>query len=264
MPRSKVEVGDRFVWKAIRDAKLSRTHLDRLTVNYRTRHQAHYRHVGKQPPPGIKHIHFPAPTAPGLKQAKARQQRVSLCMIVRNEATKLETCLRSVAGLVHEMIVVGIGSTDCTKEVASRCGAKVFDFPCIDDFAAARNESLLHATGDRILWLDADESFDEPNRQRLGKLFAMLRDENRVYMMKQWSAPDHANGSVLVVDQARLFRRLPAFAWRHRIHEQILLSLREKGAKPVWTDIRIRHVGYQDAAMRKQKLSRNLRLLQME
>jgi len=36
---------------------------------------------------------------------------------------------------------------------AEKFGAKVFDFPWIDSFAAARNESLRHATGDWVFRL---------------------------------------------------------------------------------------------------------------
>lgn len=81
------------------------------------------------------------------------RMRVSLCMIARNEAHSLPTCVASVADLVDEIIVVDTGSADDTREVAGQMGAKVHDFDWIDDFAAARNESLRHATGDWILWL---------------------------------------------------------------------------------------------------------------
>src|SRR5271169_1554439 len=82
---------------------------------------------------------------------------ISLCMIVKNEEKFLEKCLMSVAPICHEMIVVDTGSTDATKAIAEKCGAKVYDFPWIDDFSAVRNYSLSHATGDFIFVLDADE-----------------------------------------------------------------------------------------------------------
>ena len=41
---------------------------------------------------------------------------VSLCMIVKNEEDVLERCLKSVAGLVDEIIIVDTGSTDRTRE----------------------------------------------------------------------------------------------------------------------------------------------------
>src|SRR5205823_5094968 len=99
---------------------------------------------------------------------------VSLCMIVKNEEENLAACLQSVQGLVKEMIIVDTGSTDRTKEIAASFGAKVYDFTWIDNFAAARNESLRHATGRWIFWLDADERLDETNRRRLREIFAGL------------------------------------------------------------------------------------------
>ena len=82
----------------------------------------------------------------GLDGPSIPRAPVSLCMIARNEETSLADCLRSVADLVAKMVVVDTGSTDRTKELAQQCGAQVFDFPWVDDFAAARNESLRHAT----------------------------------------------------------------------------------------------------------------------
>lgn len=45
-------------------------------------------------------------------------------------------------------------------------GAKVHDFAWRDDFAAARNESLRHARGAWIFWLDGDEWLDDENVER--------------------------------------------------------------------------------------------------
>jgi glycosyltransferase involved in cell wall biosynthesis len=67
--------------------------------------------------------------------------------MVRNEEAALPGCLQSAADLVDEIIVIDTGSTDRTKEVAASFGAKVFDFPWCDDFAAARNECIRHARG---------------------------------------------------------------------------------------------------------------------
>ena len=64
---------------------------------------------------------------------------ISLCMIVKNEEKKLERCLSSYAPLMDEIIVVDTGSTDKTKEIASRFTDKIYDFEWINDFSAARN-----------------------------------------------------------------------------------------------------------------------------
>jgi tetratricopeptide (TPR) repeat protein/glycosyltransferase involved in cell wall biosynthesis len=189
---------------------------------------------------------------------------VSLCLIVKNEQDNLTSCLRSAVDLVHEIIVVDTGSTDRTKDVATSLGARVFDFTWVDSFAAARNESLRHATGDWIFWLDGDEYLDEANRQKARALFASLGCENVAYSMKQCSAPEAAGGSATVVDQVRLFRNLPQVRWEHRVHEQILPAVRRTGHEVRFTDIAITHTGYEDPALRGQKTLRNLRLLELE
>jgi hypothetical protein len=184
-------------------------------------------------------------------------------MIVKDEEANLPRCLASAADLVHEVIVVDTGSTDRTRELARSFGARVFDFPWKDSFAAARNESLRHATGDWIFWLDADDHLDEANREKLRDLFAGLADEIGAYVMKYLSPWDSSGGST-VVQQVRLFRNHPQVRWQHRVHEQILPAVCAAGGVVRWTDVVIYHTGYSDPALRQRKLQRNLRLLHLE
>jgi glycosyltransferase involved in cell wall biosynthesis/predicted Zn-dependent protease len=190
--------------------------------------------------------------------------RVSLCLIVKDEEKNLPDCLGSAADLVDEIIVVDTGSADRTKEVAARFGARVFDFPWVDNFAAARNESLRHATGQWVFWLDADDRLDEDNRARLRALFATLGDDNTAYVMKCLCLPDPVTGTFTAVDHVRLFPNRPELRWSYRVHEQILPAVRRAGAEVRWTEVVIRHTGYQDPALRRRKLDRDLRLLRLE
>ncbi|HEV3025747.1 MAG TPA: glycosyltransferase, partial [Pirellulales bacterium] len=143
--------------------------------------------------------------------------------------------------------------------------ARVFDFSWCDDFAAARNESLRHAAGRWIFWMDCDDWLDEPDRQTLALLFDRLSDEHVVYQMLHVS-PAAADGGhpASTAVQDRLFRNLPSVRWQGRVHEQIVPSvLRSDGAvRP--TTIAIQHTGYENAATRRQKVERNLRLLELE
>ncbi|MBV9123425.1 MAG: tetratricopeptide repeat protein, partial [Planctomycetes bacterium] len=189
---------------------------------------------------------------------------VSLCLIVKDGESGLERCLKSAADLVQEIIVVDTGSSDRSPEIARECGARVFDFPWQDSFAAARNESIHHATGDWIFWLDADEYLDEDNRARLGRLLAGLGHDNAAYIMKQRSPPNAAGSNALVADQARLFPNHPQIRWQYRVHEQILPAVLRLGGTIHWTDIFIQHGGYEDATLRHHKHERNLRLLELE
>ncbi len=196
--------------------------------------------------------------------SRAGRQRVSLSMIVKNEERNLPACLESVADLVDEIVVVDTGSTDRTKEVAARFGARVFDFAWVDSFAAARNASLRHVTGDWVFWLDADDRLDEDNRRRLRGLLAGLQDEQAAYVMKCLCLPEHDTGAATVVDHVRLFRYHPDLRWEYRVHEQILGSLRRRGTEIRLADVVIQHTGYQDPAQRPRKVERDLRLLRLQ
>ena len=113
--------------------------------------------------------------APGDRAVPdADRATVSLTMIAKNEQDHLPKCLESVRRLFDEIVVVDTGSTDRTKEIAREFGAKVFDFVWIDDFAAARNEALSHATCDYAFWLDADDVLEPAEREKLRALFAGL------------------------------------------------------------------------------------------
>ncbi len=94
---------------------------------------------------------------------------------MRNEEHNLSHCLESVRGLFDEIVIVNTGSTDQTVEIAKSFGARVFDFPWVDDFAAARNAALARATGDYTFWLDADDVIEPPEREKLERLLRELR-----------------------------------------------------------------------------------------
>ncbi len=190
--------------------------------------------------------------------------KVSLCMIVKNEEAHLPACLSTAADLVDEIIVVDTGSTDATKAAAQRFGARVVDFAWCDSFAAARNESLRHAGGDWIFWLDADDRIDETNRQRLRTLFANLPDATGAYLMKYLALQDVLLGRDSAVDHAQLFRNHPQIRWQYRVHEQILPAVERQGGWVRETDVVIHHLGYQDAAVVRRKLERNGRLLELD
>lgn len=87
--------------------------------------------------------------------------RLTVAMIVRDEAKMAPAFLQAVAGLWDELVVVDTGSSDATVTLFSEAGARIFHTPWKDNFAAARNVSLAHATGDWVLILDADELITE-------------------------------------------------------------------------------------------------------
>jgi tetratricopeptide (TPR) repeat protein len=196
--------------------------------------------------------------------ATVARQKTALTMIVRNEEHNLAACLTTVRDLVDDAVVVDTGSTDRTKEIAHRFGARVFDFPWVDSFSAARNEALRHAVGSWAFWMDADDRLDEENRRKLRALLGGLGNENAAYVMKCLCVAGPDGEGETDVGHVRLFRLRPDVRWDYRVHEQILPAVKGSGAEVRWSDVVIRHVGYTDTPLRNRKLDRDLRLLELE
>lgn len=192
------------------------------------------------------------------------RQRVTLCMIVRDESSNLRACLEPVRDLFDEIVVVDTGSVDDTRSIAMELGARVVEFPWCDDFSAARNVSLEHATGDYIFWLDADDRIDTNNHAKLADLFATLDGSNQFYILSTECLPWHRSNASTIVHHPRLFLRHPEARYHCRVHEQIQPSLFALGYEPVWTDIFVTHVGYADQVHHHRKALRDLRLLKLD
>ena len=185
-------------------------------------------------------------------------------MIVRNEEHNLADCLAQVADLVSEIVVVDTGLTDRTRQVASALGARVFDFPWCDDFSAARNEALRHATGQWIFWLDADDRLDEENHRRLARVVAGLDGQRAGYAMHCVSLVKASDEPPAWVSQVRLFPAAAGLHWQRRVHEMLVADDPGQALDTVVTDVMVRHCGYENVAAWRKKIQRNLRLLQLE
>ncbi|MEZ0372186.1 MAG: glycosyltransferase, partial [Candidatus Sericytochromatia bacterium] len=99
--------------------------------------------------------------------------RVSVCMVVRNEADLLGRCLESVRLVMDELVLVDTGSDDGTPELARQLvpEAIILERPWDNDFSIPRNLKLEAASGDWIFILDADQ---ELNCESLGRLQAFF------------------------------------------------------------------------------------------
>ncbi len=184
--------------------------------------------------------------------------RISAAMIVRDEERVLEDCLRSIRDEVDEIVVTDTGSSDRSRDIAAGFGARVLERPWDDDFSAARNYSLEAATGDWILYIDADERLDAPRRGMLRRTIAR-QPGTAVFLMRL--QPRDGFTTYL---EARLFRRDPRIRFTGRIHEQIwpgIEALRASEDLAVGRcAAKIVHVGYEGDMSRKHQ--RNLPLLE--
>lgn len=147
---------------------------------------------------------------------------ISICLIVKNEEAVLARCLDSLKGIGDEIIIVDTGSTDRTKEIASKYTNKIYDFKWIDDFSAARNFAFSKATKDYIYSADADEILDKENHKRFMEIKQVLLEEIEIIQMKYTNQLQHGTTYNFNTEyRPKLFKRLRTFTWIDPIHETI-------------------------------------------
>lgn len=197
---------------------------------------------------------------PEIAEAKVSSPRVSVCLITKNEERFLDQCLKSIRGVATQIIVVDTGSTDRTVEIARTHGAEVSQIEWNDDFSAARNAALAHATGDWVLIVDADEEL--PSDQHANLLNDLKYGTVMACRLPLVNAGQE--GSRCFVP--RLFRNAPGLYFTGRIHEQVFTSLvplcKQWGMETRLGSARLLHHGYSEELIQdRSKAERNLRLL---
>jgi glycosyltransferase involved in cell wall biosynthesis len=184
-------------------------------------------------------------------------------MIVRDEEELLPRFLEAATGLWDELIVVDTGSTDDTVAIALDAGARVIEHTWKENFAEARNVGLEAATGDWILFLDADEIAPSDLVPVLRAVVANDRIGAATLRMRN----DFPDGQTRVTPLLRLFRRDASIRFRHRIHEEVATPvtayLKETGRQLVALPTEVVHLGYgRERAIARRKKERDLHLLE--
>jgi glycosyltransferase involved in cell wall biosynthesis len=197
------------------------------------------------------------PLSPGAAAAPGGLLGASL--IVRNEAAHLAACLESIRAVVDDIVVVDTGSTDESVAIAANHGARVFSFPWIDDFAAARNASLDCCTTDWILYIDADERLAPVSRGEVEALLSGAREVAFRLLLRPLAGSTPYR-------EYRLWRNDPRIRFRSAIHEKVVPAIHAVSAmdrRPIGTcDLLLNHVGYEGDQTRKHL--RNLPLLRRQ
>src|SRR5436305_793539 len=210
------------------------------------------------------------PLAQRAKQVAKRAQPVkgltlSLCMIVKDEEEMLPRCLEAVKPAVDEIVVVDTGSSDRTVEIAESFGAKVLHHEWNGSFSDARNVSLQAATGDWLIYLDADEVLVAEDAERLRALTGRTWRE-AFYLVETNYTGDIEDGTAVHHNALRMFRNRPEYRFRGRLHEQFAYAL--PGYLPErleHTNVRLEHYGYLGAVRdAKEKTRRNIELLEQQ
>ena len=95
--------------------------------------------------------------------------KISACIISYNEEQKIEDCLKSLEGVVDEIIVVDSLSTDKTKEIIKKYTDKIYDQKFLGH-VEQKNLAVEKAGNDWILSLDCDERLTDELKKSILKI----------------------------------------------------------------------------------------------
>jgi tetratricopeptide (TPR) repeat protein len=195
----------------------------------------------------------------------AKSLTISLVMIVKDEEEMLPGCLEPLRGVVDEIVVCDTGSSDRTVEIAESYGARVVHFPWNGSFADARNASIDAATGDWLIYLDADEHMEAEDARLLRGLLGRTWREG-FYLVETNYTGGADTGAAVTHMALRVWRNRPQYRFAGRIHEQkthtMPTYLPERFEQ---TRIRVRHYGYLNQRIAsRDKSQRNIQLLKQE
>ncbi len=184
---------------------------------------------------------------------------ISFCIIGKNEEKILDKCLSALVPYGYEIVFVDTGSTDGTREIARKYTDKVYDFPWINDFSAARNFSISKAENDYILPIDCDEIVTAFDKEETERLIAKYPESvGRLTRINEFSRGEDAFDANEPV--SRLFSK-KLYHYEGTIHEQIV---RKDGAAAVYYrfPLTMVHSGYEgNLEIRRKKTRRNRELL---
>ena len=104
-----------------------------------------------------------------------RSLPISGVVIAKNEADRIERCVRSLIGLCAEVVVLDSGSSDDTVARARAAGARVEHQEWLG-FSSQKNVAVSRATQPWVLLLDADEWLVPSGARRVRELFERRPD----------------------------------------------------------------------------------------
>lgn len=188
------------------------------------------------------------------------KNRLSLCVITGNAENYIDRFLDHFEKIADEIIVVracGNQEPDRTLYIAEARGCitgeylNTYDWPHVDDFAAARNVACDMATGDWLMWADTDDTITAEDCAKIRELLPQLGDDIAGVLMP-YAVPDDG----ITLSRERLWRRGTA-RWHNPIHES--LKFEPEALMAQFDNVQVLHLP--QGKRKSSSDERNLRIL---
>jgi len=149
---------------------------------------------------------------------------ISAVIITRDEERNIGRCIASLAGVADEVVVVDAESTDATRAIAERLGAKVAVRPWTD-YSDQKNFANGLAEGPYILSMDADEALSpELTTSLLEAKRAGLHGAYRFNRLTNYCGTWVHHGGWYPDTKTRLFPKDGARWEGEHVHEELRLA----------------------------------------
>lgn len=172
---------------------------------------------------------------------------ISLVMNTRNEEENLRRVFHCMESVVNDIIVVDCDSTDNTRELARKLGAKVYNIGQCPGFGDMRTISVHLAKTDWAIILDGDESMDYADVQKIPDLINLDYDlislPRQHYRAWDRSICENPDLSVYADWQCRMVRVKPSIYWIKKVHEEIRGIAKGRELRELSNPV-IRHFGF--------------------
>ena len=191
--------------------------------------------------------------------------KISACVIVKNEEKNIGQWLNNMRQIADEIVVVDTGSTDNTINILENANITPYHFTWCNDFAAAKNYAIQQATGEWIVFLDADEYFDASSVQRFRTEMTRYHANKKIgAIMCQLVNIDTDNRNKIIdtMIQVRIFRNSKDIYYKNPVHEQLVTKPGKYIMQKCYS-LTIMHTGY-SATIVRQKSERNLPILKQK
>ena len=141
--------------------------------------------------------------------------KITVVLPAKNEAGAIKQTIQGIKNLelVYEIIVINDGSTDSTKEIAETAGAKVITHPYSKGNGAAIKTGARNATGDIIVFMDADGQHDAND------IFKLIERMNQGYDLVVGARQKGSQASIGRGIANKLYNNLASYMSDHPVED---------------------------------------------
>lgn len=167
---------------------------------------------------------------------------MTLCLIVKNEADYVETCIKSVLHLIDTILIADTGSIDTTVEICKKYTEHVERISFENGFSYARNHLVKQVKTKWILFLDADEYFDLKELDALKNFILNATDEIDAFSLLRYNF--FSSGAFYTSETIKIFRAHPEIFYTGMVVDSVKPSLSKRGKKIVQLPVILNHFGH--------------------